>query len=241
MRIGVISDIHANLYALKKVLSEMDRSDVQKIFCLGDITTLGPAPVETIELLMDRDITSVMGNHDEFMINPDKIKEYTSAKPIVKAVKWARDRLSKKHLDFISSFKKTAEIILPTGNILLCHGSPVSHMDNIHNDTSARKIGNMLKGFNNRIIISGHTHVQMLRQFSGRYIINPGSVGLPFKEPTNTNPMVLIQAEYAILDLKDKSSDFKLCHIPLNSDELCKESQSSKNPFCKFLLEHYQQ
>jgi putative phosphoesterase len=240
MKIGIISDIHANLYALKKVLFELDRSNVQKIFCLGDITTLGPYPVETIELLMDRNIKSVMGNHDEFMINPKKIKEYTSAKPIVKAVKWARERLSKEHLEYISSFKTTAEITLPKDKILLCHGSPKSHMENIHNDTSARKIGNMLSGFKNRIILSGHTHVQMLRQFSGRYIINPGSVGLPFKEPTNNSPMVLLQAEYAILDFKDKRFDFKLCHIPLERSKLCEESKGSKNPFCKYLLEHYQ-
>ncbi len=58
MKIGIISDIHANLIALENVLSDLDELKVDKILCLGDITTLGPSPVETIELLMEREIDS---------------------------------------------------------------------------------------------------------------------------------------------------------------------------------------
>ena len=44
MRIALISDIHANEVALNAVLKEIDRSGVDRIVCLGDITTLSTVP-----------------------------------------------------------------------------------------------------------------------------------------------------------------------------------------------------
>ena len=37
MKIGVISDIHSNIYALDAVLNEFDKIKIDKILCCGDI------------------------------------------------------------------------------------------------------------------------------------------------------------------------------------------------------------
>ena len=64
MRIAVISDIHGNLEAFKEVLADIDRSRVDGLACLGDNIGYGPEPEQVINLLRERDIPCVMGNHE---------------------------------------------------------------------------------------------------------------------------------------------------------------------------------
>ena len=64
MRTAVISDIHANLEALRVVLDHIDKQKVDRIICLGDILGYGPNPVECVDLIAERCEWSLMGNHD---------------------------------------------------------------------------------------------------------------------------------------------------------------------------------
>ncbi|MEE8155957.1 MAG: metallophosphoesterase family protein, partial [Phycisphaerales bacterium] len=64
MRTAVISDIHANLEALRAVLDHIDAQNVDRIICLGDILGYGPSPVECVDLVAERCEWSLMGNHD---------------------------------------------------------------------------------------------------------------------------------------------------------------------------------
>jgi len=62
--IAIISDIHGNLEALIAVLAEIDRRDIKHIVCLGDVIGYGPNPLECMDLVIERTIFSLMGNHD---------------------------------------------------------------------------------------------------------------------------------------------------------------------------------
>jgi len=66
--IAVISDIHANLPALEAVLEEIDGLGIEHILCCGDIVGYGPHPRECVELLRQRKIPSVLGNHDLYVL-----------------------------------------------------------------------------------------------------------------------------------------------------------------------------
>jgi diadenosine tetraphosphatase ApaH/serine/threonine PP2A family protein phosphatase len=66
--VAVISDIHANLPALEAVLDEIDGLGIGHILCCGDIVGYGPHPRECVELLRERKIPSVMGNHDLYVV-----------------------------------------------------------------------------------------------------------------------------------------------------------------------------
>ncbi|MCP4589604.1 MAG: metallophosphoesterase family protein [bacterium] len=61
---AVISDIHSNLEALDAVLADIDRRGVKEIYCLGDIVGYGASPGECLDLVIDRCVSSVCGNHD---------------------------------------------------------------------------------------------------------------------------------------------------------------------------------
>lgn len=68
MRIGLIADIHGNLFALQRVLAALDQLDVDQVLCLGDLATPGPWPAEVLELLNECDIRSVLGNTDQWLL-----------------------------------------------------------------------------------------------------------------------------------------------------------------------------
>ncbi|HST07108.1 MAG TPA: metallophosphoesterase family protein, partial [Gemmatimonadaceae bacterium] len=64
-RFAVISDIHANLPALRAVLSDVDRrGDIEAIYHLGDLTGYAPWPNEVVSLLRERGIAGIAGNYD---------------------------------------------------------------------------------------------------------------------------------------------------------------------------------
>lgn len=73
MAFAVISDIHANLAALRAVFEDIDtfsekRSRIDDIYCLGDIIGYGCQPVEVIKLLSERlNFKNIVhGNHEDF-------------------------------------------------------------------------------------------------------------------------------------------------------------------------------
>ena len=70
MKIGVISDIHANIFALDNVLKEMSKYDVSKILVAGDLIGYYYWPKEVVSRLMtDEDVFCIAGNHEKLLKN----------------------------------------------------------------------------------------------------------------------------------------------------------------------------
>ncbi|MBF0399067.1 MAG: metallophosphoesterase, partial [Desulfobacterales bacterium] len=68
MKLAFISDIHGNQDALKSVLEHISANNVDKVVCLGDVVGYGPEAKECIDLLIENGITSVIGNHEEYIM-----------------------------------------------------------------------------------------------------------------------------------------------------------------------------
>ena len=49
-RMAVIGDVHGNAVALRAVLEHIRSTRVERVVCLGDVATLGPAPHEVFEM-----------------------------------------------------------------------------------------------------------------------------------------------------------------------------------------------
>jgi len=63
-RIAVISDIHSNLQALTAIWDRIETIGVDAVFCLGDVVGYGARPVECLQMIRDKGVTCVQGNHD---------------------------------------------------------------------------------------------------------------------------------------------------------------------------------
>src|SRR6185503_21007890 len=165
MRVALISDLHANQLALDAVRRDIDRVGVDQVVCLGDVATLGPHPNAVIQTLRDMGCPCIKGNHDDFLLDPKLIHSYTEAPVVVDAVDWCRAQWSADELDFLRGFRATMEIDLDGRNkLLLFHGSPHSHMDDLLATTPPEELDRLLGGNQAPVMAGGHTHVQMLRQ-----------------------------------------------------------------------------
>jgi predicted phosphodiesterase len=103
-KVGLLSDIHANWAALEAVLATLDAQACDLLVCLGDIVGYGPSPAECVQLIRQRDIPCVLGNHDQYvtmLLNPrmEKLREdvrisieWTQSKLVIDDLKWLSQR-----------------------------------------------------------------------------------------------------------------------------------------------------
>jgi putative phosphoesterase len=241
MRIALISDIHANEVALRAVLDDIEQVGVDQIICLGDVATLGPRPGAILQMLRGLGCSCILGNHDEFLLDPGLIHTYTEAPVIVEAVDWCRSQLSGEELDFLRAFRPSLEVALDAhSTLLLFHGSPRSHMEDLLSTTPPDALDQLLSGHSATVMAGGHTHIQMLRQHRGILIVNPGSVGLPFKEyVAGRQPTLLGHAEYATVEAAHGAVNVSLRRVSLDKSALREAVAACDNPLRGMLLQQY--
>jgi predicted phosphodiesterase len=218
MRIALLSDIHGNYVSLEAVWHDLERQGVDHVICLGDVATLGPQPREVVAFLRQRQIRCIMGNHDEFVLNPRSLHTYMDAPWFAESIHWCIGELAAEDLAYLRAFPPILRFSLSAEAGMLCfHGSPHSNIDIILATTSAAEVDKKLQGYRATIMAGGHTHVQMLRQHNGLILLNPGSVGMPFEQmPFEGAPRVLPQAEYAIVSWQDGVLGVELRRVPID-------------------------
>lgn len=64
-RIALISDIHGNMPALEATLADIQRRDIERIFCLGDLVGKGPHSAQVVDSCRQVCEATVKGNWDE--------------------------------------------------------------------------------------------------------------------------------------------------------------------------------
>ena len=106
--------------------------------------------------------------------------------------------------------------------------------------TPADEVDVFLAGYKADIMAGGHTHIQMIRQHRGSILLNPGSVGLPFKEHVMGQPATFMaHAEYATIDVVGDKTSVAVHRIPLDKGLLLDTIAKTDNPLRSVLLEHY--
>ncbi len=236
MRVALISDLHANAIALEAVLSDAARAGYDELICLGDVATLGPRPAEVLARLKDLRCRNIMGNHDEFMLDPALIHSYSESSLIVSSVEATRLALSEDDLAFIRTFERTISL----GDLFLFHGTPRSNMEDLIVTTPADRVDEMLAGHHARVLAGGHTHLQMLRQHRGMLIVNSGSLGMPFREyAAGGPPPIMPVAEYAIVELHGANVSVDLRRVSLDPTALASQVDGWDNPLARPLKASY--
>jgi predicted phosphodiesterase len=241
MRVALISDLHGNLVALEAVLADAARAGVDRVVCLGDVATLGPRPREVLARLDALGCACVVGNHDAFMLDAALIRTYTETPIVVDAVDWCRAQLSADELAQIGTFVPGLTVELGGGATLGCyHGTPRSHMEELLPTASAAELDRVLEARPATVLAGGHTHLQMLRTHRGSVVVNPGSVGMPFREaPAGAPPTILPHAEYAIVDASDGVVEVRLKRLPLAKATLREQAASCEFPLRDWLVAQY--
>lgn len=68
MRIGLLSDVHANHAALQAAVSALSDRGIDRLLVAGDLVGYGPHPNECIATLAALQAECVLGNHDLFVL-----------------------------------------------------------------------------------------------------------------------------------------------------------------------------
>lgn len=188
MRIGVLSDIHANLAALDAVLAAMPSVDA--VWQLGDVVGYGPDPDRVVARLREAGATGVRGNHDAAALGELDVEAFNV--DARRAMAWTRAVIGEDTLAWLGDLPE--RVVLE--EFTLVHGSPRDPIWEYVTSASVARAGiaamPTARGFN------GHTHVpiafvdedgqlEMMSPGGGsqmtlgdrRMLLNPGSVGQP--------------------------------------------------------------
>lgn len=177
MRIGIISDIHADYDALKDVLCRLDRYHrVDQVLCAGDLVGRGPEPDRVVELIRARSIPVARGNHDDCV-----------------------DGLQDENTRYLKSLPLDWRGKLAGLTVYMCHGKPGNNIWGMYKDHLSKSYLKMvLRSLKADVLITGHTHTPLHLRTKQGCLVNPGSL-YTFE---STRPS---SHSYGILSLPDLS------------------------------------
>ncbi len=115
--IAVISDIHANLEALRAVLRDID---AEEIYCLGDLVDYGAQPNEVIEMIKAWEIKCILGNLDWAALTGDT--SMFNPRAAMSSI-WSREVLKGESVEFLRSLPDEFRPDLKV-DTYFTHGSP---------------------------------------------------------------------------------------------------------------------
>ena len=240
-RIALISDIHGNEIALRSVIRSIRAQGADQLVFLGDAATLGVAPGEVLDMLRYEGCPCIAGNHDDYVLGGPLEDGHAATDVLRDAILWCRDVLTRPQLEFVRGFKDGITLALGKyHNLQLFHGSPSSNLVNLLPDTPQQELDELLGEARTTVMAGGHTHIQMLRQFHGTLLVNPGSVGAPFCEyPMAGPPVILPHAEYAIVESRGADINVMMQRVALDRVALARAAAESKNPLGPDLAQAY--
>jgi predicted phosphodiesterase len=213
--IALLSDVHANLEALRAVFQDLRQRNVQRLFFLGDMIGYGPNPVEVLEFMKHFEFC-LLGNHDEAVLKgpPPTFNKYAS-----RAASWTRKLINPGDLSmkmlrpgenkrreeqwqFLLSLKPMRRL----GEMMFVHDTPAAPGSTkyVRNMKDVRDALNAHPEV--RVFFIGHSHIPGIftdkgmivpepgkkYTFDGRMVVNIGSVGQPRDKDNRASYVVLL-------------------------------------------------
>jgi putative phosphoesterase len=192
--VGLISDIHGNFPALLAVMDALDAREVDQIFCLGDTAGYYPQVNECINLLRERNISSVMGNHDWYLASGNCLR----SRMVNLCIEYQRTVVTLQNLKWL----KSLPIEIEEYGVRMVHGGWSDPLDEYLEPTE-----NYFRPLQGNYFASGHSHFPQIFSSNGKVWCNPGSVG----QPRDSDP----RASFAIFN----GSSFEIHRVRYDIEE----------------------
>ncbi|MDO8879217.1 MAG: metallophosphoesterase family protein [Coriobacteriia bacterium] len=187
-RIGLYSDVHANLPALQAVLDHMQAEGITERYCLGDLVGYGPHPVEVIARMRAIGDTVVQGNFDRAL--GARLRDSGSNLPTPQETLDAAESyaytiaaMSREDERYLSALPREIVLEIDGVRILLCHGTPRRMNEIVAPDAAGSLLVSLVRGAGVDAVCCGHVHVPFHRSIPTEagvcHWVNAGSVGRP--------------------------------------------------------------
>ncbi len=176
MRILIISDVHANIEALRALNERYDR-----LICLGDLVDYGPSPREALQFLREHASYVVRGNHDTavgYRVDCQCVPPYRELSIATREYMW--QVLSEEELAYLRSLPVNLTLEVGGARFYLCHAAPSNNLYRYLPYESPEAVWQEEAGrVNADFILIGHTHQQFVKPVGQKTFLNPGSLGQP--------------------------------------------------------------
>lgn len=224
MKIGIFSDIHANLEALLTINEAYKKETIDKFICVGDIVGYGANPNECCDIVKKMVEFSVMGNHDAAVTSQmDYSYYYDSAKNVLD---YHKSLLSEENMKWLTNRKFIEKLNINELDIQISHGSPIKpeEFNYIFTPEQARELLLCLDELP-KITFIGHSHLCKVFALSpgevvevtankfglrkdAKYIISVGSVGQP-RDYDNRAGFTIFDTELMVFEFKRIAYDIE--------------------------------
>jgi putative phosphoesterase len=172
-RVGVLGDIHCEDDRLETALRFFETSRLDLICSVGDIIDGPGDPNRTIELLIERHVACVRGNHERWLLKGE-MRDLPDAKTYFdfKMNSW----------EFVKKLPLWRKLETVAGSALLCHGLGEYDMGGVWpwDDTlslhSNYALWKLVNSHEYDFIVNGHTHRRLVQKFDDLTLINAGTL-----------------------------------------------------------------
>ncbi len=191
MRIGIFSDVHSNMEALRAVAETYKSQNIDMFVCLGDVVGYGADPNGCCDLVKEMVKYTVLGNHDAAVSDRMDYGYYYDAAR--NALDWHRNAITEENYAWLKSLPYREDGV----DMTFCHGSPrnLEAFDYIFTPSQAETLLEDFDGLS-KVTFIGHSHLTkafglnydtveevgppVIQLKEGhKYIVTVGSVGQP--------------------------------------------------------------
>lgn len=236
MRYALISDVHANLPALRAVLEDIAaQADVIATYHLGDLVGYAPWPNETVALLRGANVHGIAGNYDstvgsDYVHCGCRYEDPRQEELSHVSFEWTKRNTSAETKRYLAGLPFRIDL-RPTGGhaagptVVLVHGAPTLntlYWTEDRPDPFCTKMAQLAAVKPGDVICFGHTHKPWYREVEGIHFVNTGSVGRPKDGDW--------RAGYVLLDVGDAVPRAQLVRVEYDLDEAVRGISASGLP-----------
>ena len=186
MRIAVLTDIHANLTALRAVLGDISaHGPFQFVVSGGDQLCGGPRPLETWSELEAAGVTLLKGDteRDLALGSFKAVPGRGLRRDLILAVfDWTLKLVPSDLRERAAALPEQLRLQVDDGpELLVAHANGVNLHDFIWADSPADELERLIGPHPPALMVVGHIHAPLEIEFNATIILRPGSVGLKYE------------------------------------------------------------
>lgn len=257
MKLALFSDIHANLPALNAFFADLESTQPDAVYCLGDLVGYNTWPNEVINAIRQRGIPTIAGNYDfgvgrnsddcgcAYKTDEDKAMGQQSI-----ALTNALVNDSERH--YLRTLPAHLQLEYQLNNdhlfLLLVHGSPRKINEYLFVDREEKSMLRILETAKADVLFFGHTHKPYHRVFAYeldgktayRHAINLGSIGKPKDgDPRGCYVLVTIHETSSKFDQHSIEVEFRRVAYDVETAARAVEESVLPNAYADMLRKAY--
>ena len=233
MRIAIVSDIHGNLTAFEAVLADLRQTLPDVILHGGDLAASGSSPCEIVDRVRELGWPGVVGNADEMLFDPGKLKRFAEESPafrpfwpIVEEMAGAtRAVLGEERIAWLGTLAPVQTV----NGISLVHATPGDAWRAPSPEASDDELVSAFESLGQSIAVYAHIHRSFVRHTPRMTVANTGSVSLSYDGDRRAAYLLIDEATVSIrrveYDVEREIGLLRQCGLP-HSEWIAKTIES---------------